>query len=751
MKQIFTMLFALTSIVLISYAQNTRINEEDVIIENDQIKLIITKEGTAKSLLFKSTNEECLIEGKKIPICAITQDRPYQNEIKLAYPTMETTFKANSIRREGDKLIVGFELIPWEAIINLQITSQYIRFSLEDFHLNGIDKESDMTVPPISEMWFLQLPIRNRSHFGDWLNVVWDNKLAINVLGTDRYARIDYEEGEGYRILKAGVVDKVKLKGVGAALITCSMDKLLDNIGRVEEDYNLPHGVNSRRNELYHSSYYWSGDVNPNNVDQHIKYAKLGGFRAFLIYYPAFLEGRGYRNLGDYRIQKSKYPNGLDDLIAMLNKIKSAGMVPGLHFLHSHIGRDSKYITPIPDPRLNLLKIFTLADPLAKNDTTIYVAQNPANSAMADNRRVLKIGTELLSYKNYTTSRPYKFTGCVRGIDKTTVNSQPAGFLFGLLDVSEFGAQSVYIDQNTDLQEEIAQKLADIYKAGFQFVYFDGSEGVNAPFWFNVSAAQWKVYCQLKPEPLYAEGAAKTHFSWHMLSRGNAFDIFKPELLKESIRKFPAEEAPRMRDNFTQINFGWLGYWVPDKKTIGTQPDMLEYVTSRAAAWDCPVSIHANLGLFAAHPRTADNLEVLRRWEEVRAQHWLTEEQKLTLRNLAQEHTLLLNDKKEFELVPYDQIMDVAHGSREVRAYTFKRHNDMYVVYWHISGNKQLELPLHSKDITLLESLGKEIQVNSSPNGDNTILPVGNRRFIKTSKLTKDELITAFKNAKIMD
>jgi len=110
--------------------------------------------------------------------------------------------------------------------------------------------------------------------------------------------------------------------------------------------------------------------------------------------------------------------------------------------------------------------------------------------------------------------------------------------------VSEFGATSLYIDQNRDLKEEIAQKFADIYKAGFQFVYFDGSGCVNPPFWFNVSAAQWKVYSQLKPEPIFAEGAPKTHFSWHMLSRGNAFDVFGPEILKESTRKFPSDEAP---------------------------------------------------------------------------------------------------------------------------------------------------------------------------------------------------------------
>jgi hypothetical protein len=316
--------------------------------------------------------------------------------------------------------------------------------------------------------------------------------------------------------------------------------------------------------------------------------------------------------------------------------------------------------------------------------------------------------------------------------------------------VSEFGATSIYINQNNDLQEEIAQKLGKIYQAGFQFVYFDGSEGVNPPFWFNVSYAQWKVYSQLKPEPMFAEGAAKTHFSWHMLTRGNAFDIFKPEYLKEAIGKFPAEEAPRMRDNFTHINFGWLGYWLPGANTVGTQPDQLEYVTSRAAAWDCPVSIQANLELFAAHQRTPDNMEVFRRWEIVRAEHWLTDDQKEMLKNLKQEHILLVNEKNEFELLPYDQITDAANGNRELRAFKFRRNNDSYVVYWHISGNKKLELPIESKDFTLMENIGKEIET-VTVDGGKTIVPAGDRHYIKTNKLTIEELTAAIRNARIID
>lgn len=756
MKRYFLLLVIFTGMMISSCiekrsnAERTKDNTGDVIIENSDMKLVISGDGIAKSLVYKPGNIECLIQGKKVPVSTITEPRPYQNEVKLAYPNKKTTFKSNRVRKDGDKLIIGYELIPWEATLSIKTTSDYIAFTLDAFNLTE-DYGITMTEPPISEMWFLRLPVRNLGHWGDWLNVIWNEKVAVNILAAEPCANADSEEGEGYRILQAGVDEKVKMTGVTAALITCAKDKLLDKIALVEKDYNLPNGVASRRHELYNASYYWTANVTPANVDEHIKYAKMGGFRLMNIYYPAFLESRGYRLIGNYDVFRPEYPNGKADLTAMLKKIKDAGITPGCHFLHSHIGRDSRYVTPLPDHRLNLLRIFTLAEPLSKTDTTIFVEQNPQTSTMAGNRKVLKIGTELISYRGYTTEPPYMFYGCKRGIDETTINAQPVGYMFGLLDVSEFGATSVYIDQYSDLQDEVADYIADLWDAGFEFIYFDGSEGVNPPFWFHVANAQWRVFSKLKPQPLFAEGAAKTHFSWHMLTGGNAFDVFRPEKLKEETVKHPFREAPRMQDNFTRLNFGWLGYWIPGDQTIGTQPDQLEFVTSKAAAWDCPVSIHANPAALAKHPRTADNFEVFRRWEEVRAKHWLTDQQKQMLRDPHQEFTLLLNEKNEFELVPCDQIINVANNSRDVIAFTFQRNKDLYAVYWHISGDKKIDLPVNSAKITLMENIGEKQQIQSGQNGDHTILPLGKKRYIKTSQLTKEQLISAFNNAGVLD
>jgi hypothetical protein len=718
--------------------------KQDIVIENEELRLVVGEDCIVKSLVHKATGEECLVTGEDIPLFTVTQERPFNNEVKLAHPNKRTTFWGNRLRREGDKLIIGFEITPYEAVVAIKERPRYIGFTLSDFIVHPTDYPGlRMSPPPVAEFRLLQLPVKNRERFGEWLNVSWDDKVAVNVLATSPYARIEAERRKGYRVMSADAVRDVKLKGVGAALIVCASDKLLDAIAVLEEDYDLPRGVESRRSDMINRSAYWSGNINPNNVDLHIEYAKKGGFKCMLMYYTCiFKETSTYQLNGNYDF-RDEYPNGKEDVRKMLDKIKAAGITPGLHFLHTHIGLCSRYVTPVADHRLNIRRTFTLAKALDKDSTTVYVEQNPEGTVMADRCRVLKFGGELITYEGYTTEPPFYFFGCQRGAYSTVAQEHPMGLTGGILDISEFGAGSVYLDQNSSLQDEIADKIADVFNVGFRFVYFDGSEGTNAPYEFHVPNAQYRVYKKLKPAPLYTEGAAKAHFSWHFLSGGNAFDVFPPEVFKEKIAQYPCEEAPRMRQDFTRLNFGWWYFWSPE-----TQADMYEYGTSRAAAWDCPVTMMERIDRFQTHPRIDDIFEVLRRWEDVRAKKWLTEEQKKELRKLDQEHILLINEKKEYELVPYDRIENAAGGSKDIIAYIFERNEERFVVYWHSRGSGNLELPLAGKCVTLEKELGDEPIPITVKEGA-IVIPADNRRYLR-SRLSKEELIEAFNKAKLV-
>lgn len=89
----------------------------NIVIENKMLRLTVSDDGIAKSLICLATGEECLKADEEISLFSVTQDRPFNNEVKLAHPNKRTTYQANAIRREGNCLIVGFEIAPYEAVM----------------------------------------------------------------------------------------------------------------------------------------------------------------------------------------------------------------------------------------------------------------------------------------------------------------------------------------------------------------------------------------------------------------------------------------------------------------------------------------------------------------------------------------------------------------------------------------------------------------------------------------------------------
>lgn len=713
-----------------------------LVLENVEMRLRVGRDGKANSLIHKPTGQECLVQGAGVSMFELVQYRPYDNELQLAYTAKVTRFPADSVRKKGNQLVVSFLLVGYEATVELSITEAYLGFKLTKFEYKGYTRLRPKRKTPVDESLFLQLPVRSRKQLGDWLNVTWDANVAVNVLAADPYTRVNTKPCSDYLLFQAGTVREIKSEGCSAALIVTATENLMDRIAKVEEDYNLPRGVKSRSSKEYQYSYYEIQGGTPENIDRHIQYARQAGFRAAQLYYLSFAQTAGHY------AWRPEYPNGMEDLRKVVGKIAAAGMTPGLHFHYNKAHKADPYVTPRPDPRLNLRRSFTLAEAIDAGSATITVEENPRLCTMDDQRCLLRIQNELIEYESYSTEPPYQFKGCKRGALNSQAAAHELSSRVGLLDVDTWPVFVRYT-QNTSIQEEVALKLGDIYRrAGFKFAYFDGAEDVPPPYWFTVSRAQWLVYEQMDPRPLFSEGACKSHFSWHILTRGNAFDVFKPEVMKAATRAYPAAEAPRVAKDFTSIDFGWIGYWAPSRETIGTQPDMLEYVTSRAAGWNCPIAIVPGLDQLEAHPRTPDNLEVIRRWEDVRARGWLSPTQKAELRNLDQEHILLTDESGNFELLPYEQIENVAGSDQPARAFIFTRSGEIYVVYWHTSGFAKLQVALPARHLSLMEHLGKPWPLK--PSGEGVMLPLRNRLFLACKGLTQDEIIRAFHRAKIV-
>ncbi len=717
------------------------------VFENKSFKLTLSESATAVSLINKSSGEQLIPEGADIPFFSATQDRPYNNEIKLAYMNKKTTFGSSALRLEGDKLFVKFGLYPFEAQIGVDVKDEYMVFTLEKFIADKKDYPMPMDFPPVTELSLVRLPVHKKHTYGQWMNVCHTDKTSVAVMATSPHALIDSDVQGDIRILTAAARRGIRLVGCSAALIVSDKDRLLDAVASLEADFDLPRGVEARRSGLINASIYWTARLSPENVDAHIAYAKRGGFRLMLLYYTCMCRfdgkfGGSYELCGDYDYNEN-YPNGEKDLKYVIDRIKAAGITPGIHFLHTHVGIESRYVTPTADRRLHLTRRFTLSRPLSADDTAIYVDENPIDSPIDNEKcRILRFDGEVISYEGYTTEPPYMFYGCKRGHFDTTVTEHAAYTVGGVLDITEFSGSSIYLDQDSDLQDEIGDKLAKIYNCGFEFIYFDGSEGTNAPFDYHVPNAQYRMYKKMKKAPIFCEGAAKAHFGWHMLSGGNAFDAFGVDIFKDMIIEHPFKEAEFMRNDHTRVNFGWWAF----KKD--TRVDTYEFGTSKAAAYDCPATVmNGYLSDWEKNPRYGDILDMMCRWEDVRARGLLTHEQREMLKNPKAEHTLLKNAKGEYEIVEYRPTA-VSGAETSVRAFVFERCGRSYAVVWDQLGESTLTLPA-DKIISYTREIETE-PIDYTVSNKTAKFPVSDRAYI-CSSMSLEELAALMKLAEVTE
>ena len=629
----------------------------DVRLEGGRFRLTIGDDAVPKSLVVKATGEEMLAPARGRPLFFVSQERPFNNEVKLSYPHVRTTYRAKSLRREGDLLVVGFEQAVYSALVQVKETPDYIAFTLKGFRdARKAYANLKLDSPPACNFRLLELPVKRRARMGGWLNVMWDDSSAVAVIASSVFELISHEDRDDGALLVADASRDVRMVGSTALLVASDTPSFLDCVDRAEADWGMPRGVASRRSKEIRQSTL-STFVCPTNVDEVIAFAKRGGFRNVMLNYTSIVkEGPSWCLCGDYDFRE-EYPNGYDDLRAVLAKLKAAGLTPGFHFLSTHIGMCSRYVSPVADHRLGLKRRYTLADTLKAGSSRMFVEEDPSKAPVFQQLRVLKFGGELICYSGCSAERPYAFTGLVRGAFGTQVVDHPAGEIGGVLDVSEYGGTnalgSCYLDQDTSLADEVAEKIAKIANCGMEFLYMDGAEGVKAPYGHYVARAQKLVWDRIKRAPKFAEGAAKAHFSWHMLSAANAYDQFAPHMFERNTAKYPVEGARVMANNFSQVDFGWWGIVEPYPGVhSGTQPALWHWGFKLAVGYDAPVTVQSrSYSTLKAHGIPIDDLlAVSKLWIEAREKGFFTPEKKARLRDTSVRHELSLDAKGNYEL-----------------------------------------------------------------------------------------------------
>ncbi|MDE5608111.1 MAG: hypothetical protein K2I64_04165 [Muribaculaceae bacterium] len=699
--------------------------QSDITISNGEFSLGISADGLVKSLVYLPSGEECLAPDVDIPVSVITQYRPYDNENFLMFPAKPRSFPSNKATMSGDTLILEFSDTYDIAKIKVDVRPEYIGFNFvdRDYRIEdyGVKRKTEL-----DEFTLLQLPLKPRERFGEWLNIMWDDSVAVALVGTAPTTFIDSRVERDNTTLLAQTQTAVRLYDSGAALFVTRPDSVLARMDAIEEDFDMPRGVRSRLSADYPKSYYELRDVTLDNIDHNIDLARQAGLQTMVVYYPDFAEACGHFEW------RPEYPRGMADLKEICDRIRQAGLIPGIHIHYSKMAVTDPYINDgHPDRRGAVVSRYTLSRPVTADADTIYVEELPENVRMEDGRRLLQLDDELIMFGDVVKQYPYAFTGCQRGVYNSVSAPHAAMSEARHLDVDDWPL-FIRVDQNTGIQREIAERLGKIYAdCGFRFVYFDGAEDVPMPYWYNVSRSQLEVYNAMHPAPLFAEGAQKSHYGWHILSRGNAFDIFPPERIRTAMKRYTLRCARQVACDFTSVNFGWVNYLAPSEKTIGMQPDMFDYICSKALAWDSPISLVANVPEIDRHPRTDDNLLAINLWETLKLDKSIDPQLKEALRDPDREFTILPRKGGKVEILEVSQLTpDSLNASMPVRAFTSRLTDGRTaIIYWDSRGKSQLTLPPTEAKVSLQTFDGKTLKIKRDKDG-NRLLPADSRRVL---------------------
>jgi hypothetical protein len=109
----------------------------------------------------------------------------------------------------------------------------------------------------------------------------------------------------------------------------------------------------------------------PEELNWHIHFAHMAGLRAMDVYYRVFCKTAGHFPW------REEYPRGIEDVKRLIGRIAAAGITPGIHIHYSKVDKADEYVTPRPDPRLNLTANFALRESLDEHAQTITVEQSP--------------------------------------------------------------------------------------------------------------------------------------------------------------------------------------------------------------------------------------------------------------------------------------------------------------------------------------------------------------------------------------
>lgn len=450
--------------------------------------------------------------------------------------------------------------------------------------------------------------------------------------------------------LRASAEKPFGLVGAKVAVVAAPMDRLRPALQEaLAQDSELPvcrtAGPWAHESAFSGGSYLFNfGSLTETNVEDWIAMTRSLGFTQIDHH-----GGGDFFRFGDFELNRERWPDGWAHWEPIVDRLHQAGIGSIFHTYAFFIDKRSRYVTPVPDPRLDAFRTFTLTAPVTAASTVFEVAEPTADlrtvtGFFEHNSILLHIGDELVTFGGASREAPWRITGLQRGALGTRASPHAAGTparhlkeCFGLL----------VPNVESSLFEEIAAHHADIVnRAGFDGLYLDAIDGSSIlrggdACWYWASKFVVEIQRRLR-RPTGMEMSAMWHPFWQYRTRWQAWD-------------YPQRGHARFLDLHAQeINGGLLlprhlGWWnfqaFNPPQVEPSYPEVMENLVAKLVGWDAGISLTGGVDRHALRttPLFQQAVAILRAGEQLRHTNTFDDAAKARLREPGRQFALAHN------------------------------------------------------------------------------------------------------------
>jgi hypothetical protein len=601
--------------LLLAGAAWTALPQPPVILENPHFRFAISPDGKCLSFTDRATGQDYLKTGAPAP-CALVRCEAKDYPVSQVWLT-----NGHLLLRFGEPAI--------EVALKVEPRPSHVRLTVQSTRGK-----------PFESLVFLNVPLTLRG--------VPDESFGACAFSLNLMTRVDALPALQSE-LRASCGQKFGVVGAKAALVAAPMSGVLPALKEVllEAD-EMPlckvAGPWASEVPFNHGSYLFNfGSLTETNVDEWISMGKSlgvtqidnhGGSAAFF-------------RFGDFLLNREKWPEGWETYARIVARLHAVGIGSIFHTYAFFIDKQSKYVTPVPDPRLDAFRTFTLADAITAEADSIPVNEPTAGLSTVTgffehNSVLLHLGEELVTFGGMSQAPPWHFTRVKRGALGTRAAWHAKGDkarhlkeCFGLLVPNP--ASSLF--------EEIAANHAEVvHRAGFDGLYLDAIDGSgilrgNDECWYWGDKFVFEIQKRLK-KPVGMEMSAMWHHCWQYRTRWQAWDY--PQ---RGHQRFIDIHAAGVNGGLLlPLHLGWWNFQSFDPPQIEpSYPEVIEYLGAKLIGWDAGISLTGAIDRerLRTVPLFRRDVDILRTCEELRHAGAFDPKVKAQLRQPGQEFALV--------------------------------------------------------------------------------------------------------------